>query len=392
MKLARLLRAAVVSALLASVSACAPTYADGFKDAMAAGLRAKHAGRSEEAIAAFTRAAGLADRYKDREEARMLAAETLEYAGDPAAAEEIWRAIAKDADGRYHGARASFAVARLVLERDGLDAGIAETLVAIRANPNSGLVRHAVRRLLFALEERDGAQAAYDWLVPIEAELRPTDAGEAVSFELATLLGRCGKKPEAIASLFALARAYPYPIGSLNDDAYMAASQLLEEQGDVAGAIAALEEMLSPMEAAYNGSSYDRPQWPPGQYRIGVLQFEKLNDADRAVASLWKVYREHRTSRQTDDALFDIARVESSRGDGEAACEAMQTLRELNPESKFLRCGHYVCSTEAKPARPCSSDVLRRLGKDPDAEWALHVSSQGGEPPPPDQDDATKPR
>lgn len=367
MRLRSLFRGFALLGLL--LSACAPSYAAGYQAAFAEGLRARNAGRYEEAREAFQRAADLGDRYKDREEARMLVADSLEHLGDSAAAEETYRQVVTDADGRYQGARAAFAVARLVLDRDGLEAGNAETIKAIRLYPNSGLVRHAVRRLLALVEEQGGPQAALEWLRPLELELRASDSGEAVSYELATLLARCELKAESVDSLLTLARSHPYPNGSMTDDAYFAASLFLEDLGRLDEAIAVLEEMLSPQEAAYNGSSYDRPRWPAAAYRLGVLQRDQKRDVDAAIRAFWRVYDRHRTSRVTDDALFEVARLEAGRGAEDKACAAIETLRTENADSKFLRCGHFVCKREKESARVCSSDVLRKLGLDPDTVW-----------------------
>jgi tetratricopeptide (TPR) repeat protein len=355
-----------------AASACAPAYAPGYQDALAAGLRARNAGRSEEARDAFMRAAGLADRYKDREAARFLAGETLEELGDVAAALAVYEQIVKDADGRHHGARAAFAVARLTMERDGFEAGERAVLAAIRLYADSGLVRHAVRRLLEVVESERGPTAALEWLTPLEAELRATQAGEAVTYEWATLLARADRKAESIDALLALARSKPYPQGSMTDDAYFVASLQLEDLDRVDEAIEVLREMRAPEEAAYAGSSYDRPRWPAGSYRIAVLLRDRKQDLDGALAAFREVLERHPDSRVADDALFEIARLEAGRGGAERACDAARAILAREPESKYVRCVHHVCPAAPKGARPCSSDALRTLGLDPDTVWATH--------------------
>jgi tetratricopeptide (TPR) repeat protein len=336
----------------------------------AAGLRARNAGRTEEARDAFLRAAGLADRYKDREAARFLAGETLEELGDDEAALALYDAMVKDSDGRHQGARAAFAVARLTMEREGFEAGERATLAAVRLYPNSGLVRHAVRRLLEVVERERGSKAALAWLAPIEAELRATDAAEAVTYEYATLLARADRKEESVSALLALARSRPYPEGSMTDDAYYVASVFLEDLGRVDEAIAVLQEMRAPEEVAYAGSSYDRPRWPAGSYRIAVLLRDQKRDVPAALAAFREVLARHPASRIADDALFEIARLEAGRGETDLACESARAILDRQPESKFVRCVHHVCPSAPQGSRPCSSDVLRKLGIDPDTVWA----------------------
>ncbi len=353
-----------------AMHACAPAYAPGYQDALATGLRARNAGRSEEARDAFLRAAGLADRYKDREAARFLVGETLEDLGDVEGALALYEQMVKDSDGRHQGARAAFAVARLTMERDGFEPGAQATLDAIRLHPDSGLVRHAVRRLLETIERERGASAALEWLTPLEVELRTTEAGEAVTYERATLLARAARKDEAVSALLALARSRPYPEGSLTDDAFYVASLFLEDLGRVDEAIAVLREMRAPEEAAYAGSSYDRPRWPAGSYRIAVLLRDRKRDPEGALAAFREVLERHPDSRVADDALFEIARLEASRGDADRACDAARAILARRPESKFVRCVHHVCPSAPEGSRPCSSDVLRKLGLDPDTVWA----------------------
>jgi tetratricopeptide (TPR) repeat protein len=356
--------------LSVTLLACAPTYAAGYQDALTSGLRARNAGRAEEARDAFLRAAALADRYKDREAARFLAGETLEELGDVDGALALYEQMAKDADGRHHGARAAFAVARLTMERDGFEPGERATLSAIRLYPDSGLVRHALRRLLEVVERERGPSAALAWLTPLEAELRATEAGEAVTYEWATLLARADRKEESVSALLALARSRPYPKGSLTDDAFYVASVFLEELGRVDEAIRALQEMRDPEEAAYAGSSYDRPRWPAGSYRIAVLLHERKGDVEGALAAFREVLDRHPTSRVADDALFEIARLEAGRDRTADACDAARAILARKPESKFVRCVHHVCPSAPEGSRPCSSDVLLKLGLDPDTVWA----------------------
>ncbi|MFO0547135.1 MAG: tetratricopeptide repeat protein [Polyangiaceae bacterium] len=370
-------RAIAIATLGLSLSSCAPSYADGYLEAMAHGLRAQNAGRYEEAEAAFKEAGELGARYKDRDEARLAEAEALEKLGKYEDAEALYRKIEMESDGRYHGVRAAFALGRLVWEQRGFEEGSTELLRAVRKYPASGLVRHAIRRMLSFIEDRDGSQAALDWLKPIEEELRSTEAGEAASYEYATLLARCDRKEDSLAELLALARRYPYPKGSLTDDAYFVASLWQEDFGRYDDAIATLREMLTPQETAYAGASLDRPRWPMGQYRIAVLYRDRLNDPIRAKAEFWRVYEKHFDSRQTDDALWQIARLETAEHHDDETCRVMKILVKEKPDSRYVRCAHHLCADVPATDKPCSANILDSLGLDPDAEWDRYDARKG---------------
>jgi len=363
------LKSAWLLPLIMAVSSCAPTYAEGYQTAFDQGLRAKNAGRWQEAAASFDKAADLGDRYKDRDEARLLYAEALERMEKWDEAEAAYRKVETESGGRYHGVRAAFAIGRLVWEQRGFEEGSAETLRAIRAYPSSGLVRHAVKRMLDHVEEEQGHEAALAWLTPIEKELHDTEAGEAVTYEYATLLARCDKKEASLKALLALARAHPYPHGSLTDDAYYVASLWLEDLGRPQEAVAVLEEMVAPFEAAYLGSSYRRPRWPQGAFRVAVLWRDKLKDRARAKKEFWRVYDEHFTSRQTDDALWEVARMERDDKNEDEACRALTVLKEKKPDSRYNNCLHLLCPKLERSQRGCSRAIMEDLGLDPDSDW-----------------------
>lgn len=363
-----------------ALSACAPTYADGYQDAFAAGLRAQHAGRWDEAASAFDRAASLGERYKDRDEARLMNAKMLERLERWDDAEAAYRKTEVEAGGRYQGVRAAFALGRLVWQQKGFEEGEKELLRAVRTYPASGLVRHAIKRLLMEVEETRGPEAALAWLAPIEKELHDTEAGEAASYEYATLLARADKKEEAITALLALARAHPYPNGSLTDDAFYVASLFLEDVGKYREAVDVLEEMLAPKEQPYGGSSLERPRFPQAAYRIAILYRDRFHDEARARRELWRMVEEHFDSRLTDDALWQLARLERQSGNEEAACKALDTLKEKKPDSRFNRCAHELCARIPEAERKCTGSVLESLGKDPDEVWARDAPAPAGEP------------
>ncbi len=349
-------RAALV--LLACLAlGCAPTYAEGYEAAFSAGLRAQNAGRWEEASRHFAEAGKLGQRYKDRDEARLLQAEALEKLGKDAEAEALYRKIERESGGRYQGQRAAYALGRLVWESRGFEAGSQETLAAVRKYPAHGMVRHALKRLIQHVEDEKGPEAALAWFEPIAKSLEGTQADEAATYEKGGLLARVGKLEESVRVLLAQARKYRYPQGSLTDDAYYVASLHLEDLGRPREAVDVLVEMLKPMEAAYAGASYRRPRFPQGQYRIAVLYRDKLNDRSRAKQEFWRVYTQHETARETDDALWQKAKLEREDGQQKEACATLETLLEKKKDSRFVRCVRLLCPTLPAADKPCAGYI-----------------------------------
>jgi tetratricopeptide (TPR) repeat protein len=351
------LRRALLAAVASAALSCAPTYAEGYEAAFSAGLRAQNAGRWEEAAKHFAEAGALGERYKDRDEARLLQAEALEKLGKDAEAEALYRRIEREAGGRYQGQRAAYALGRLVWETKGFEAGSKELLGAVRKYPSHGMVRHALKRMIQHVEDEKGPEAAWAWFEPIAKSLEGTQAEEAATYEKGGLLARVGKKDEAVSVLLAQARKYRYPNGSLTDDAYYVASLFLEDLGKNREAIDVLVEMLKPMEAAYGGASYRRPRFPQGQYRIAVLYRDRFKDRERAKREFWRVYTDHETARQTDDALWQKARLEREDGQQKEACATLETLLAKKKDSRYVRCVRLLCPTLPAGDKPCPAYV-----------------------------------
>lgn len=348
--------------LLVWLAACAPTYAEGYQESLGAGLRAQNAGRYEEAVAAFEKAADIGDRYKDRDEARLLAAGSLEKLGRWDEAEATYRRVERESDGRYQGVRAAFETGRVVWEQRGFDEGSKELLAAVRKYPSSGLVRHAVMRMREHVEDESGPDAALAWLLPIRASLAGTEAEEAVEYEYAKLLARCGKKEDSIRALLREARKFKYPAGSLTDDAYFVASLFLEDVGRPKEAIDVLEEMMRPAEAAYAGASYERPRWPEGAFRIGMLYRDALKDRARAKIELRRAYDEHTPWRHADRVLWTLAKTFHEDGEERETCETLERLKKEKPDSRYLRCIHELCPSMPAEAKPCQPYLRESIG------------------------------
>ncbi|MFO0617407.1 MAG: tetratricopeptide repeat protein [Polyangiaceae bacterium] len=354
---------------------CAPTYANGYQEALARGLAAKNAGRYEEAIAALEEAANLGERYKDRDEARYVEGTLYEKMGKWEEASATYARVATESGGRYQGVRSEFARAEVEQQHIDKERGDALMIEAVRRNPSSGLSRHAVRRMVGPIEKDQGPDAAIQFLHRFTDVAKGTDLDEELLYEEGLILFRAGKHAEARDLFIASARNHPYPLGALTDDALYQAALCAEVLGDYDQAIALLVELLGPMESAYAGSSYERPRFPEAQYKIAMLYLTRKHDRARAKKELRKMLTDHNASRFVDDALWLEGRLELKDGETAAACDSMDELLGLSrddgrPPSRFTRCLQLLCPSMPAGDKPCADYISRELVNDPEMQPA----------------------
>lgn len=364
----------LVAALGVGLAAsCAPTYAPGYQEAFAKGLAAKNAGRYEDAIAALEEAANLGDRYKDRDEARYVAGTLYEKLERWSEAAATYEKVALESGGRYQGVRSEFARARVEQEHIDKARGDALMIEAVRKHPDSGLARHAVRRMAGPIEKSDGPDAAIAFLRQFADVAKGTDLDEELLYEEGLVLFRAGRHAEARDVFVSSARAHPYPQGALTDDALYQASLCEEVLGNVDQAIALLVELLGPMESAYAGSSYERPRFPEAQFRIAMLYLTRKHDRARAKTELRKMFTLHNASRFVDDALWLEGRLEFADGETSAACNSMDAILGLSrddarPPSRYTRCLQLLCPSAPAGEKPCADYISREIPNDPEKQ------------------------
>ncbi|WP_437915688.1 tetratricopeptide repeat protein [Sorangium sp. So ce302] len=356
--------AIAIAALLGP--ACAPVRGDAYLTAMTAGERAYHAGRYREAARSFDDAASQALRVKDRDEARLMQARSFERAESWGEARASYERLLADSPRGPRSERAEFELADLAIEHGDADAGYAMLLAATLRRPSHGLARNALKRLIQREEDRAGAAGALAWLRQHGPALRGTELDQDVAYNTALLLERSGDREAALRALVAAARAHPYPVGSLTDDALFHAAELAASLGRPEEAIGYLREMLSAREPAVTGS-YDREKFDDAQLEIARLYRDALGDRAAARRELRKLYTDHPASILRDDALWAEAKLWREEGRSKEACAtAARIVREL-PESRYVRCAHAICPSLPAAPRPCADYILRELDerKDP---------------------------
>lgn len=358
----RLARAALLAlAVLANACAGSPTYAPGYLEAFESGIRAKHAGRLDEAWQSFDEAYRTADRVKDRDEALYLRARTEIAMKRPQDAEASLALLAAATPRGPRATRAELDLAEVV----GASGDVARQdrleLSFLARHPDEGLAVSALSRVV----SRKRAQGSGESLVPTLEALVPssrgTDSEQAVDVELAYALEERGDLERALALLLASARAHPYPKGPRTDDALYRASLIEEKLGRPALAIAHLREMLAPREVAGPGGSYERPHFAEARMRIATLLLERLHDGDAARSELHRLFDDHEDSRLRDDALWLSGKIALKAGDTRAACSDAERIVRSLPDSRYAACVGLLCSSVRPPARRCADYIAREL-------------------------------
>jgi tetratricopeptide (TPR) repeat protein len=341
-------RLLVAAALAAPLAGCGGSN-DAFQSGLAAGDRAKSSGRYDEAAAAYRDAATRAKKQRDQDEARYREASALEQAGRVPEAIAAYDAIASGAGER--AARAAFDEAFLQIDRGDAAKGWAQIEAAIWAHASSGSARKGLHRWLAHLDEqKPGAGLA--WLQQNQARLLGTELGEDALYLTAKSLEAAGNKAEAREMFLRCALAYPYPQGSLADDAYWNASQLDEQLGRLQDAVTDLRRMVERREVSTLGQgSYERPRYPEAQLRVAELYRDRLNDPAQARREFRKFYAEFPHSIRRAEALWNEGLLARKAGDQGAACEAMGLLTSNLPESRYAACVTSICPSARPPEK-----------------------------------------
>ncbi len=334
-----------------ALAACAPTIPQAWRDAMASGDRALHAGRAQEAAARYDEAAREASRPRDRDEAAYRAAMALARSDRDGALARL-DAVAVRSPDFERGARAAYEAA--MMRRGASDEaersrGLSALEALVRERPETGPARLAVDRVLDARDAEDASLASsIAWVDAALADPRVEGAAtrETLCAERALRLARAGRRGEAVAAWRALFRAVPYPQNSRWDDGHIALATLLREGGDARAAVEVIDEMLAARDPGCTGGSCDAPEFQEGAMLRAVILRDDLREMERAAEAFHRTYEMFPESRVRDDALREEARVRDRMSDGSAcvvwerlANEFPCTRRGREGRERAQRCG-----------------------------------------------------
>ncbi len=349
--------------LLLALAACAPRVAPAFAEAYTAGERAESAGRLDEALAAYDRAAHAATRAGDADEARWAAADVLERQGRTADAVARFDAMA-EVQGSAMAAEAAYRAASLRLDHGEADRAWQDLEQIPRRYPTHGVAHAAVRRLVAHADDA-GPDAAAKELASLERDLEKTELVELVAFLAAEHLEARGDVAGARDAFVRIADRWPYPYGAFFDDALWRASALEEKRSDPRAAANDLERMVAVRETTTLMGSYERRHFVPGMLRLAEIYAEQLHDHARARDTLHRLYADFAHSTMRDDALWLDAMLAKEDGDAAGACDRLAVLVRQFPESAYAPCAGQVCPGLAPPSdggasSRCHDYILRR--------------------------------
>jgi tetratricopeptide (TPR) repeat protein len=321
---------ALALTVTSALCACGPptlsrTRGEAYAAALAEARRHHHHGRMRDAAASYARAAEVAVRRVDRDEARYRQAKALERAGNLEAALALLDAVAQAKPRSRRTGRARFDAARLRLKLGDRTRAVAGLLDVVRLHPDHGLASRALVWLLRARDE-DGVDHASTiaWLEALYAEVGSRDVGDDLLIAIAERHLRLGDVTSARAALLRCADEHPYPTGQRFDDALWRLADLEEEHGNPAAAVAHLERLVSYAEATGTPGSYTLPRMPAAQLRIARLRRDALHDPEGARAAYRALRARFPSSTLVDDALVEEAELELARGDHTAACTLLR--------------------------------------------------------------------
>ncbi len=336
-----------------------PAYVRESERAAEARRRGDHAGAAEH----YERAAELALKARDADEARYRAAEAHARSGRLDSARRLYAALAEG--GGERAARADFELAELLRRTGQTDEAAAHLAAALERHPNAGVAPGALREHLDFLRARGGSEAVLVYLASASQRLSGSELGEALAYRRARELDEAGKPREARDAYLECATAFPYPSGAYWDDALYRAAEKELALGAPERALAHLSRLLAERESARITGSYERGRYAEAQLKIAEIYRDELRDSARARRELRKVWELYPTSRLGDDALFQEALVARGDGDQVGTCAPLRLLVTQRRDSRYAPCAPLLCpglKVDAAAPRACHDYIKRAAG------------------------------
>jgi tetratricopeptide (TPR) repeat protein len=357
-------RAITLALALGALSACAPNRGATYDRSLAEARRAIHDGRFDAAAAKFDAAARNAKVPRDAVFMHYEAALAWGRAGDVARAASELHAIATAEPPNAYSGQAAFKAAELARANDEA-AGLRALEGVVVDFPDIGVAQVALGTLL-KHDDEAGPEAALAHLDRIAPRVKGKWVEEKVSYERARRLAALGQTEAARDVFLEVARKWPYPLGSYNDDSLFRAAEMEEKLGRQREAIVHLERLLSQREVASFMGSYERPRYLQAILKIAQI-YEKTGERAKARAALHRVYADFTTSTVRDDALWREAALWRKDGDASMACECLSTLASDFPDSRYVPCAALQCpaikrNAKSKAPATCHAYLLREEG------------------------------
>ncbi len=353
-------------ALALVASGCAVDHGAAYATAFAAASRDENAGRFGEAARAYDRSAQVAESRADALHALYLGGRMYQRNHEIALATARLDAIARTTPPPEDAPAAALAAAQIRLHEGDPAGQLALADIVVRF-PASGAARVALHQTVLHLQETRGPAAAEAWLVSL-TERAPSLAHEElaqdIAYAVAGMREAQGDLKGARARYLEVAARWPYPQGTLWDDALVHASALAEKLGDPRAAIVDLQTLLARHENAHWTGSYQRSRYDPAAYHLAEIWRDELHDRAHARQAFHDLYTTMTHSLLRDDALWQEALLWGEEGDTGTACERLETLAGDFPDSRYVPCAAARCpritrTPDSKAPRTCRPGIER---------------------------------
>ncbi|MCS6911842.1 MAG: tetratricopeptide repeat protein [Myxococcales bacterium] len=296
--------------------------------------------RDEEALAAYAAArarcshAG-ARAHDDCALAALREAQLLERLGRT---REAIEAFVRVRELTLDGRRAARALLRAALLRSDLgerDGALALCRLIVRRWPDEVAAEDALRLLVQLVPDDPNLPAELDQLA---RELNPHAVSGFALLYRAERAERDGQLELAVATYDELWRRFPR--GPLRDDAAWRAARLLRRMGRPSEAAVRLQRLQDTFVPAMFVGHYNKLLLDDAALLLGEIYLEDLGQPARAIAALEGLLRRQPTSLLADDALLLMARAALRQGGADAyarACAYLRRLRRDYPDGNRVR-------------------------------------------------------
>ena len=321
----------MLSSLLALASGCVATISqprgEAHLQAMRDATRHYHHGRVAEAATAWEEASRTAERRVDRDEADYRRARALVDLDRPRDAIALLDDLGAREPISRRTIRARFDAALLRLELGETERAHASLLAIVRERPGDGPASRALRILLEARRDTPAA-SRLAFLRELFEQVHESDLGDDLLTEEAEILRAEGDRAGAIRVLEQLVVTYPYPHGQRWDDALWRLADMAEEVEDYEEAVRQLARMLSIFELTIVPGSQTLPRMPEAAMRIARILRDHVHDVDRAAQAFRSMHDRFDTSRLRDDALYELGAMLLDAGRTSDGCGALRQVVE----------------------------------------------------------------
>lgn len=128
-----------------------------------------------------------------------------------------------------------------------------------------------------------------------------------------------------------------YPQSGLRDDARWHGARISRAMKDPKGAVTRLKGLLATREVALGAGSYFSIWLDDAQLELGRVLRDDLGEMTEAMDAFRRLPKDYPASILKDDALYELAITQEKAHDHAGACESLQKLAKLAPDSKYLK-------------------------------------------------------